>query len=304
MFNSGNCGASVPLVASIDGCGGNNNGMNGWGDGGWLWIIVVFALLFGWGNNGWGNNGNSNGGYGAGGAVPYVINTSAGTDSEVQRGFDQQVVVTKLDGITQGICDSTYALSNTMTNGFAGVNQALCNGFNNTNTAMMQGFNAANVTALQGFNGVERGFCNLSSQLADCCCQNREAIAQVRYDMATQACDTRNTIQNSTRDIIDNQNANYRALTDFLVQDKISSLQAENQALKFQASQANQNAVLQATMDANTAEIIRRTGNDCPIPAYVVPNPNCCYGNPIGVNYGNYGNYGNGCGCNSGCGCA
>ena len=115
--------------------------------------------------------------------------------------------------------------------------------------------------------------------------------------MATQACDTRNLIQSTTRDIIDGQNASTRAILDFLTTDKIASLQAENQSLKLAASQSNQNAVLMAAMDANKAEILRRTGNECPIPAYVVPNPNCCY-NPFGVGYGS--GYGNSCGC----GCA
>ena len=104
----------------------------------------------------------------------------------------------------------------------------------------------------------------------------------MNYNMATQACDIRNTIQNTTRDIIDNQNSNSRAILDFLTQDKISTLQAENQSLKLAASQANQNAVLTAAMDANQAELIRRLGRDCPVPAYMVPNPNCCY-NPCGT---------------------
>ena len=72
--------------------------------------------------------------------------------------------------------------------------------------------------------------------------------------------------------------------------DKLATLQAENQNLKLAASQANQNAVLQAAMSANTAEIIRRTGNDCPIPAYVV-NP------PVPQTFcGNGYNYNGGCG--------
>lgn len=90
-------------------------------------------------------------------------------------------------------------------------------------------------------------------------------------------------------------------------QDKISTLQAENQNLKLAASQANQNAVLQAAISANTAEIIRRTGNDCPIPAYVVPNPNCCYGNGFGGfgfgGFNGFGDFRNGNG-SCGCGCA
>ena len=109
--------------------------------------------------------------------------------------------------------------------------------------------------------------------------------------MATQACDTRNLIQNTTRDIIDNANANNRAILDFLVNDKIASLQAENQNLKLKASQAEQNNFIAANQQAQTAELIRRLGADCPIPAYVVPNPNCCY-NPQ-VTFG----YNNGCGC-------
>ena len=106
--------------------------------------------------------------------------------------------------------------------------------------------------------------------------------------MATQACDTRNTIQSSTRDIIDNANANSRAILDFLTQDKIATLQAENQSLKLAASQSNQNAVLMAAMDANKAEILRRTGAECPTPAYVVQPPQP-------VTFPNW--------CNTGCNC-
>ena len=154
-----------------------------------------------------------------------------------------------------------------------------------------------------GSHSVDNSICNLGYQLQDCCCQTQRAvdgvnynmatqangiqnaIQGVRYDMATQACDTRNTIQNSTRDIIDNANANSRAILDFLTQDKIATLTAENQSLKFQASQAAQNAFITANQEAQTAELIRRI-NPMPVPAYQVPNPYA------------------GCGCNPcGCGC-
>ena len=244
MSLSGDTTMTMP-VAPVGYSGGyvGGNGMFG-GDGAW-WIIILFLFVFcGWGNGNWGAGG-MNGGVG----------------SEVQRGFDHSSVVTKLDGIAQGICDSTYALNN-----------AITNGFNNTNMGMMQ-----------GFNGMERGFCNLSSQLANCCCETREAIQGVRYDMATQACDTRNVIQNTTRDIIDNANQNSRAILDALNQNYIRSLESENQSLKLAASQSNQNAVLMAAMDANKAEILRRSGHDCPSAAYIVQPPtpvnfptNCC----------------------------
>ena len=103
--------------------------------------------------------------------------------------------------------------------------------------------------------------------------------------MATQACDTRNLIQSTTRDIIDGQNANTRAILDFLTQDKISSLQAENQSLKLAASQANQNSYLTATLDAQTSELIRRI-IPMPVSVYQVPAP-----------YPYCGSYNNGCGC-------
>lgn len=245
--------------------GGNSNGGNdgfgfGGGWGGLLGLIVV-ASLFGWGGMG---------GFGGFGGFGGAGLQGMATRADINEGFALNNITGGITAIQQGICDSTYALNN----------------------AINGGFNATQMGMMQGFNGVERGFCDLSHQLSDCCCENRAAIAQVRYDMATQACDTRNTIQNVTRDLMDNQNANTRQIMDFLVQDKISALQAENQSLKFQASQAQQNAFITANQEAQTAELIRRLGRDCPVPAYVVPNPNCCYGNPVGVSYG-----GNGCGC-------
>lgn len=188
------------------------------------------------------------GGFGGGAGLQGMA-----TRADINEGFALNNITSGITAIQQGIADATYALNNSL---------------------------------MTGFHGVDRGLCDLSHQLSDCCCENRAAIAQVRYDMATQACDTRNLIQNTTRDLMDNQNANTRAILDFLTTDKISTLTAENQALKFAASQAQQNAFITANQDAQTAELIRRLGRDCPVPAYVVPNPNCCYGNPLGVGYG------------------
>jgi hypothetical protein len=140
-----------------------------------------------------------------------------------------------------------------------------------------------NTAILQNGYNVQGGINSLSHQLSDCCCATQRAIDGVNYNIATQACDTRAAIYNSSRDIIDNANANSRAILDFLTQDKIATLTAENQSLKFAASQSAQNAFITANQEAQTAELIRRLGRDCPVPAYVVPNPNCCY-NPCGCN--------------------
>lgn len=250
-----------------DNSGGNCNDGFGGGWGNWIWIILLLAVLGGgWGGFGFG------GGFGGGGAGLQGMATRA----DINEGFALNNITGGIQAIQQGICDSTYALNNAITGGF----------------------NATQMGMMQGFGGVERGFCDLSHQLSDCCCENRAAIAQVRYDMATNNCALQNTIQNTTRDLIDNQNANTRQIMDFLVQDKIAALQAENQTLKFQASQSAQNAFITANQEAQTAELIRRLGRDNPVPAYVVPNPNCCYGNPVGIGYGNgYANNGCGCGC-------
>jgi len=254
MMNGSNY--SLSDIAAATGSNRDGNGMWGGDWASWIILFLIFGMF------GWGGFGGFGGGFGGGANNPGLQGLA--TRSDINEGFALNGIERSLAGITQGICDSTYALNSAITNGFSANQLQLCN----------------------GFNGVNQGFNALQAQLAQCCCDNREAISQVRYDMATQACDTRNTIQNTTRDILENNNSNTRAILDFLTQDKLATLQAENQNLKLAASQANQNAVLQAAMTANTAEIIRRTGNDCPIPAYVVPNPNCCYGNPLGVNYG------------------
>ena len=253
MFNTGNC-ASVPLVANIDGNGNNN----GWGaEGSWLWFIIVIFAIFGWGGfgNGFGGNG-MNGGVG----------------SEIQRGFDNQAVVSKLDGITNGLCDGFYAVQT----GMNGINTNILQ----TGFGIQQAINADTVANMQNTNA-------LQAQLANCCCETREAIQGVNYNMATNTCALQNTMNSNTRDIIDSQNAGTRAILDYLCNEKISSLQAENNDLRRATSQDRQSALLTTQMAAQTQQIINAV-NPSAIPAYVVPNPNA---------------YAYGCGCNTGCGC-
>ena len=234
---------SAADIAAVCGNNRTNDGMFG---NDWAWIVIL--LLFGWGGRGFGGFG---GGYGAGAGC----GAPCATQADVRSAVDQQTLISKLDQQTYGLADSTYALNNAITNGFHGVDNAICN---------------------LGYN-VQSGFNGLSAQMAQCCCDTRAAISDVKYTIANEGCDTRHAIYNSTRDIIDNANANSRAILDFLTQDKIATLTAENQSLKFQASQTAQNAFITANQEAQTAELIRRLGRDCPVPAYVVPNPNCCY---------------------------
>ena len=263
MFNSNNTPFTMPVQPYYG--GGNNGGFGGFGDD-WIGLIVILALLGGWGNGFGGGFGGFGGGNRGCGCEPCA------TQADVRAAVDQQTLISKLDQQTYGLADSTYALNNTLNSNFRGIDNAICTlGYQN-----------------------QQGFSNLSAQLASCCCENGRAIergfAETNYNIATQTCDIKRAISDSTRQVLD-----------FLTTDKIASLQAENQNLRLKASQADQNAVLRAAIDASTAEIIRRTGNDCPIPAYVVNGPtpinfptNCC-GQFTGYGYNN-----NGCGC----GCA
>lgn len=252
MFNGK--GYNLSDIAAVT---GRNGGDGVFGDNGW-WIILLF-LFAGWGRNGFGGGFGGDGGY----SVPCA------TQADVRAAVDQQTLISKLDQQTYGLADSTYALTNAITNGFHGVDTAVCT---------------------LGYN-VQNGFNTISHQISDCCCENGRAMergfADINYNLATQACDTRRAIADSTRDIIDANNAGVRSILDFLTQDKIATLTAENQSLKFAASQANQNAFITANQEAQTAELIRRLATPYPIPAYMVPNPNCCYN----------ATYTSGCGC-------
>lgn len=256
MFNN-----NTPSIADIAAVtrSNNNEGSNGFfGDGGWWVLILLLALFGGWG----GGFGGFGGGFGGGAGMQGMA-----TRADINAGFQFNDLQNGIRGIQQGICDSTYALNNSIMSGFHGVDNAICT---------------------LGYNS-QAGFNTLAHQVSDCCCQTNANITK-------GFCDLQNTVNTTTRDIIDSQNAGTRAILDFLTQDKISSLTAENQSLKFQASQAAQNAFITANQEAQTAELIRRLGRDNPSPAYLVPNPNCCY-TPAQLGYGTYG--GSGCG---GCG--
>lgn len=236
MFNS--C-ASVPLVANID---GNGNGNNGWSDGSWLWfIIVVFAIFGGWGN-GFGGFGGRNDCY------------PCATQADVRAAVDQQTLISKIDQQTYGLSSTFTALNDNLNSNFRGIDNAICTlGYQNQ----------------QGFNEV-------AHQISDCCCTTQRAIDGVNYNLATQTNAIQNAMCNNTRDIIDNQNANSRAVLDFLVNDKLATLQAENQNLKLAASQAAQNQYLVNEL------------RPCAKPAYITCSPfQSAYG--FGLN--------NSCGC-------
>ena len=232
------------------GQGNANNG--GWGNGAWgaewLWIIVLFALF---GNNGWGFGGN--GGCGNGN-LNYELGKVA-TSNDVAVGFAQNATLSTLNDLKLGQ---------------AGIQQTLCQGFGGVNTAI-----------LQSANTLQNAICQLGYEQQNCCCQTQRAIDGVNYNMAQNTCNITNAINTSTRDIIDSQRDGTNAILNFLTQEKISSLQAENAALTAQLSQNAQTRTLIDTL------------RPCPQPAYITCSP---YQSIYGVGYNNN------CGC-GGCGC-
>ena len=267
---------SAADVAAVTRCndGYGNNGMFG---NDWAWIIIL--LLFGWGRNGFGGYGND-GGHGC-----YA---PCATQADVRSAVDQQTLISKLDQQTYGLADSTYALNNTINSNFRTVDNAICTlGYQN-----QAGINSISAQLASCCCDIERaidgnttsGVMNtntLSRQISDCCCDLEKANMQNRFDSQAYNCNTLQAIDKLGDRIID-----------YMSNEKVQALRDENQALRLQASQSAQNAFITANQEAQTAELIRRLGRDCPIPAYVVPNPNCCY-QPFSFNN---------CGCNTGCG--
>lgn len=248
-----NGGLSAADVLALN---GNNNRSGLFGDD--LIGLIALAAVFG---GGFGGGGIFGGGWGGGGAGLQGIVTRA----DINEGFALDNILGGIQAIQQGICDSTYAITGTVTS---------------------------------GFHGIERSMWDISRQLGDCCCENRAAISDLKYTVGQQGCETRNAMYINTRDIIDNQNANYRGLMDFMVGEKLASKDAIIADLKMQVSQGNQNAVIGARIDAAVAEILRRTGAECPTPAYLVnaPTPvsfpvNSCGQVQFGGNCGGCGGY-------------
>lgn len=270
MFNSNN-GFTMPVVPAGNGYG---NGSGFFGGDGW-WVIILFALIFGWGNGGYG-------GYGGGGQLGnnYALIS------------DNATLERKIDGVYSGICDSTFALNNTITNGFASAQNTMTQGFAGLNTALVtQGYESR--IATQG----------VGNTVQNCCCDLRQQISDVNYNIATQAnmidrgiadgfCKTNFNAQTNTRDIVDSQNAGTRAILDKLCQmesnakdERIAELTAKNADLRLAASQAAQNEYLVNRLDPHP----------CPVSAYVVQPPQTV---SFATNCNGMATFANGCGCN------
>ena len=291
-------GGGQPYPVYMGQGGGNGNGFGGDGNG-W-WIILLFILLA---SGNWGGNQNS-GGYGYGGQ-PIIVND--GNGSSVQRGFDQAAIMSGITGVQTGVqnlstqlCNCCGDIQTSLCNGFAGVNAGVANGFAQAEIAA-NGRQMANMNqAFAAQTAMAQGFNQLGSQFADCCCENRLGLADLKYTVATENCADRTQSMQNTRDIIDSQTRGTQAILDKLcaleldgVKGQLAQAQRENVGLQNQLnmaalreSQTAQNAFISQGF-ANEVDALYNRLNTCPVPTTPV------YGRtPIFT-----------CSQNTGCGC-
>lgn len=234
--------------------GNGNGGSFGWGGDGSFWIIILFLFaMFGNGWGGWNGNGN-------GGGVTQV-------DNSMQRGFDQQAVMSGINGINSALASAEVSRCNAQAN-------------------ILQTLNQNQSAANQAMNSLAMG-------LQNCCCENRAGLADLKYTVATEACADRQAVTNALFDVTTANNSNtqqlmntinngIQAIQDKLCQQEIDALKTQNQNLQTQLNMAN----LAASQTAQTARILQDNSaqtvaleqylNPAPVPAYMVQNPNCC----------------------------
>lgn len=267
----------------------NNNGFGGFGGDG-FWIILLFILL---GNGAWGMGGFG----GEGGLYPWLNNSQ-----NINGGFRDQMLNTQVSGIQNAITGGFGDVQTALCGGFAGVNASI-NGAQNAITSQMYANQIADMErSFAAQTAQTAGMTALQSQLAQCCCDNRAATADLKYTVATENCADRTQSLMNTRDIIDSQNRGTQAILDKLcaleldgVKGQLAQAQRENIGLQnqlnmatMQASQTAQTAQILAGQSAEIDGVYNRLKN-CPVPSMPV------YGNtPIFT----CNNGGCGCGCN------
>ena len=276
-------GLSASDVALLNNSCGRNNSYDGFGEGNSAWWIVLFLIfaLGGFRGNGfgWGNQGG-------GAADNYVLASDFATlQRQLDSGFDRNGQA--INQVNNGLCDGFYAMNTSMLNGFSGIQNTLCQGFAGVNNAITQNGYETRLGVQNLSSQLANCCCDIRQQISDCCCTTQRGIDGVNYNMAMNTNSIQQTLCNNTRDIIESNNANYRALHDEIVANRIEDKNAQIQAqqneinsLRLAASQERQNSYLIDQL------------KPCPIPAYITCNPYQSYG----FTYPN-----NCCGCNTGC---
>lgn len=245
----------------------NNNG--GFGGNGcwWIWIILLFFVWGGWGGNGFGNRS------GEASQLASQLNTDANTNLLMQA--------------INGNKEAISTLSNTLNCDINSVQNAL----NTINASVSQIACDTKLTGAQVINAIQSGNASLASQLASCCCDVRNAITTQGYESQLAIVNQTNTLTSNANTQFNILGAKIDAQTQ-IINDKFCQLEMREMQSKIDTLRSEKAALEAAALtQAQTANIVSQLKTPCPTPAYVVPNPNCCYGA-----YGAFG-YNDGCGC-------
>lgn len=250
--------------------GGGNNGFGNFG-GDWAWIILLLLLA----GNGWGNG--FGGGYGGNDLYPWMNQSNQMND-----GFRDQMINSTINGIQSSVTSGFGDVQTSLCNGFAGVNATVNSGFANAESSA----NARQMANIQqAFNSqtaITSGLTNLSSQLAQCCCDNRLATANLQSVIQAENCADRQVVSDGIRDLLVANNANTQRILDTMCQDKIDAKNERIAELERQLTMANitasQNLQTQQLLTDNLAQTnaLEQYLAPVPRPAYIVQNPNCC----------------------------
>lgn len=260
MFNSNNNGYSLSDIAAVAGGNKNNDGFDFGGNGAWILFFFIFLLAGGWGNgNGWGGNGNNG------------TRATVEIGNDIQRGFDQSALINGLNGLTTAV-----------TTGFSGAEVSRCNSQANILQTLNNNQAAALAQANNNYNGISNQLNTIAMNQQNCCCENRAAVADLKYTVATEACADRSAVTDALRQVIASNTANTQAILDKMCQQEIESLKTQNQQLQIQgylaSLAASQNAQTGQILTDNAAQTtaLLRALNPTPVPAYVVSNPYGC----------------------------
>jgi len=290
-FNT-DSGMYMPVAPAY---GGGMGGFGGFDGDAWIILLIIFAL-FGGGFGGWG------GGFGGGAQLgydfPWLLNGQQSISNNVNDGFRDQMLQSSIQGIQSSV---TSGFGDTAL-GIAGINQNICqtgnsivsavNGAQNAIAQQLYGNTIADLErSYASQTATAQGFNNVTSQLAQCCCDNRLATAGLSADLAREACATRTNDTQNTQAILNSVNAGIQAIKDQICQDKIDAknekitdLERQLTLASLRESQTAQNAFIAQGFSNEVDQLYNRL-NSCPVPTTPV------YGRtPIFT-------------CNNGCGC-
>ena len=286
------------MVMPVAPMGGyNGGGLGDFGGNSW-WILLLFILL---GGNGWGNG--FCGGFG--GNAMADMYPWMNQQNQINGGFRDQMLNTSINGIQNSITSGFGDVQTALCGGFAGVNAAITGAQTGISQQMYANQIADMERSFAAQTAATSGMTALQAQLAQCCCDNRAATADLKYTVATENCADRTAAAQNTRDIIDAQTRGTQAILDKLcaleldgVKGQLAAAQRENVGLQNQINMAN----LAASQTAQTAQILAGQSaeidgvynrlKNCPVPSMPV------YGNQPIFTCGNA----NGCGCGCGVG--